>query len=297
VRVSGAAKDEARPPLRGAAGLETLVRLALRRRPLGPGRAFLALLAPGGADLLSLYTECGLSAVLLPPSLAAELAPLLDGAALPAAPVFRLERGEGGGPRLFPLDLTEDELAASERVLGAEAGGPPTILALVGPMASGKTTVGALLAPALGLPFRDLDAEIAARAGLAIPDIFQKEGEAGFRQREIAQLGEVLAGPPCVLATGGGAVLSPAGRALLAARSLAFWLHAEPRILAARSGSSGRPLLAGREPEPALREIYARRLPLYAEVARCLVATEGRSPFDLARDIAGFSLLAGGKRR
>src|SRR5437879_11176805 len=84
--------------------------------------------------------------------------------------------------------------------------GKPSVF-LIGPMGSGKTAVGRHLARALGLPFHDSDAEIERRTGVDIPFIFEKEGEAGFRQREREAIDALTALPRIVLATGGGAVL------------------------------------------------------------------------------------------
>src|SRR5664279_5104019 len=95
---------------------------------------------------------------------------------------------------------------------------PATNLFFIGPMGAGKTTIGRSVAQLLGLPFLDLDHEIEAHCGAAIPLIFDIEGEAGFRERESTVLAELGARSNFVLATGGGAVLAPQNRQLLQTR-------------------------------------------------------------------------------
>src|SRR5215813_14134048 len=97
-------------------------------------------------------------------------------------------------------------------------------LFLVGPMGSGKSAVGKHLARVLRLPFYDSDAEIERRTGVDIPFIFEKEGEAGFRQRERETIEILTARDHIVLATGGGAVLLPENRRALAERGQVVYL-------------------------------------------------------------------------
>jgi shikimate kinase len=140
---------------------------------------------------------------------------------------------------------------------------------LVGLMATGKTTIGRRLAKRLDRPFVDADTELEERTGLTVRELFEKEGEAGFRRLESDLLGELLAvTEPHVIATGGGAVVTPANRELLA-RSSAFvvWLDADPAFLAARAaGKSTRPLLDG-DPIGTLTRLADERRPWYEEVA------------------------------
>ncbi|MBU0929336.1 MAG: shikimate kinase [Spirochaetes bacterium] len=160
----------------------------------------------------------------------------------------------------------------------------PRRIALIGLPATGKTSVGALLASLEGLPFVDLDEAIAAGAGKPVAAIFEAEGEPGFRARERAALAAVAAGGPVVLATGGGCVESPENRALLRERFSVVWLKADLASLAARSVGGSRPLLAG-DAEAMIRVLYERRRPWYAECAALDIHTDGMRPSMIAEAI------------
>jgi len=157
-------------------------------------------------------------------------------------------------------------------------------IALIGLPASGKTSVGALLAGLVGLPFIDLDEVVTTDSGMSIPSIFEDEGEAGFRLRESAALARVSAGGPVVLATGGGTVELPENRALLRDRFRVVWIKADPAVLATRSVGGARPLLAG-DAEARIRQLYERRRPWYAECAGLVMNTDGMRPAMIARAI------------
>ena len=158
-------------------------------------------------------------------------------------------------------------------------------IALIGLPASGKSTVARILAGRLGLSTRDLDEEIAAEAGRDIPAIFAAEGEEGFRDRESRALRFSAEGGPCVLATGGGVVVRPENREILRTRFRTVWLRVSPETAAGRSAGGSRPLLAGDDPEARIRDLDARRAPLYAECAAFSVDTEDRNPEAVAEDI------------
>jgi shikimate kinase len=139
-------------------------------------------------------------------------------------------------------------------------------IVLVGLMGAGKSTVGRRLARRLGLPFADADEEIEADAGLAIAEIFERYGEARFRERERLVVARLVDGPRRVIAAGGGAFVDAETRALILERCVAVWLDAELELIAERVGSAGdRPLLNGREPLAALRALAEQRSPAYAE--------------------------------
>lgn len=147
-------------------------------------------------------------------------------------------------------------------------------IAFVGLPGSGKSTVGRQLARRLGWPFLDTDQVIEKRLGLSIREFFEREGEEPFRDLEQAVIDELTAGEPCVLATGGGAVLRPANREHLKQRSHAIYLHSSPEDVFRRlRHDQNRPLLQVADPLARLRDLYALRDSLYRESARLVVET------------------------
>ncbi len=139
-------------------------------------------------------------------------------------------------------------------------------LVLVGLMGAGKTSIGRRLAGRLGLPFHDADAEIEQAAGCAIPELFERFGEAEFRKGERRVIARLLAGDPIVLATGGGAYMDPETRAAIRREGLAVWLRCKLPTLVRRVGSStNRPLLRGGDPAQILAGLMEKRYPIYAE--------------------------------
>jgi shikimate kinase len=155
-------------------------------------------------------------------------------------------------------------------------------------MGAGKSTVGPELATRLGRPFADSDAEIERQAGASVSRIFEREGEAAFRQRERRVI-EQLAEGRGVVALGGGAIAQPGARERLRERGVVVYLRASPRALLARiSDASDRPLLAGLAPaqrEERLGSLLEERRSAY-EAADLVVETEGRSPGEIAAQIA-----------
>ena len=141
-------------------------------------------------------------------------------------------------------------------------------VALVGLSGSGKSTVGRALALALDVPFTDLDQVIEAEAGVSIPVIFRKQGEAAFRRLESEALAREAALPgPRVLSPGGGIVLSAENRDLLRSQFTVIWLDATPSILADRlHGVENRPLL-GEDRARDLMQQFEEREMFYLEVA------------------------------
>ena len=137
-------------------------------------------------------------------------------------------------------------------------------IALVGLMGAGKSTVGRRLAEALGRPFYDSDEEIEKAAGLSVADIFTIHGEAEFRRGEHRVLQRLLEGPPHVLATGGGAYLNDATRALMREHAVTVWLNADLETLWRRvSKRAHRPLLRKANPKGVLSDLFEARKPIY----------------------------------
>ncbi|MFZ5608176.1 MAG: shikimate kinase [Pseudomonadota bacterium] len=152
-------------------------------------------------------------------------------------------------------------------------------IVLVGMMGAGKTTVGRRLAARLGLAFVDADSEIERAAGLSIADIFDLYGEAAFRDGERRVIERLLAGPPKVLATGGGAFMNPATRALIQEKAVSVWLKADLEVLVERTARRDtRPLLRGGDARDVLARLLAQRQPVYAEAA--LHVATGHGPHE-----------------
>jgi len=170
---------------------------------------------------------------------------------------------------------------------GARLDGPSHI-ALVGLSGSGKSTVAPLLAARTGLgACIDLDREIEQTAGRAVQQVFEIDGEPAFRRLESAALADALAGAPCVIATGGGAVLDPVNRSLLRTGARVVWLRATPTNLAARltGTDESRPLLSG-DAEFALRRLADEREALYSEVAELVIDVDGIGAAAVADEVA-----------
>jgi shikimate kinase/3-dehydroquinate synthase len=138
-------------------------------------------------------------------------------------------------------------------------------LVLVGMMGAGKTSVGKRLASRLGLPFYDADDEIEAGARMTIPEIFEKFGEAYFRDGERRVIARLLEQGPCVLSTGGGSYMNPLTRTRIGERGVSFWLKPDFEVLLRRVRKrSNRPLLHTPDPEGTLRRLLDERSPTYA---------------------------------
>ena len=154
--------------------------------------------------------------------------------------------------------------SVSHNTLAESLGGRS--VALVGLMGSGKTTVGRRLAAALGLPFRDADAEIEEAAGRSVSDIFADLGEPEFRAGERRVIARLVGEGPLVLATGGGAYIDPDTRALLRERAVTIWLKADIDVLVKRvARRDTRPLLRDKDPAQVLSALAEKRNPIYAE--------------------------------
>lgn len=152
---------------------------------------------------------------------------------------------------------------------------PAPNLILIGPMGAGKTCIGRRLAERFTLDFVDVDHAIVEDAGASIPDIFEHAGEAGFRQQERETLARVLQRRGQLVSTGGGAVLDPANRAVIAANGFVVFLRVSvPAQLERLARDRGRPLLQRPDREQVLRAMAADRDPLYRELADLSLDTD-----------------------
>ncbi|MCM3300261.1 shikimate kinase [Streptomyces pseudogriseolus] len=157
-------------------------------------------------------------------------------------------------------------------------------IVLTGPMGVGKSTVGQLLAGRLGVGFRDTDDDIVAAEGRAISDIFVEDGEPAFRALEKEAVRQALAGHDGVLALGGGAILDPDTRALLAGERVVY-LSMDVEEAVRRTGlGAARPLLAV-NPRKQWRELMEARRHLYEETATAVVPTDGRTPEEVTEAV------------
>jgi len=159
-----------------------------------------------------------------------------------------------------------------------------TTVVLVGPMGAGKTTVARLLGEAWGLPVRDTDADIESAEGRSISEIFVDSGEAHFRSLEAKAVADALATHHGVLALGGGAVLDPANRALLAPHPVVFLKVGLSDAVKRVGLGSARPLLLGNV-RGRIKALLDERTPIYESVASVVVDTDGRPPEDVADEV------------
>lgn len=160
------------------------------------------------------------------------------------------------------------------------------IVILIGPMGAGKTSVGRELATRLDVDFADLDSLIVETEGRSIPEIFDAEGEDGFREIEASVLSRALREHRGVLALGGGAPMHPASRELLRGRRLVL-LEVSERVAARRLGRGhGRPMLSsGGDPMGRWRELLELRGPVFRDLARWRIDAGAGSASAVARTI------------
>ena len=152
----------------------------------------------------------------------------------------------------------------TEKISNKRDHAPKKIIVLVGIMGAGKSTVGKILADRLGMRFFDADQEIERAAGCTITDFFEKYGEVEFRKGEERVISRILAGEPCILATGGGAFMSEATRLLIKKMARSVWLRVSFEVLAKRlEKRSDRPLLQTTDPQQTLKALIKKRYPIY----------------------------------
>lgn len=158
-------------------------------------------------------------------------------------------------------------------------------IVLIGFMGTGKSSTGRAVADRLGRAFVDMDTEIERRQGCSIPDIFARQGEAHFRALERALARELASRRDLVIAPGGGIVLDPDNVRDFAAGGLVICLRASPEMILSRVGrDANRPLLQVPDKLGRIRDLLARRQPLYDTVPHQL-ETDGRTPEEVAEDV------------
>ena len=158
---------------------------------------------------------------------------------------------------------------------------------LIGPMGSGKTTIGYRTAKLLGMGFLDCDRELEAQTGASVSLIFDVEGESGFRERETRMLQNLTSHDNVLVATGGGVVLKAKNREMLKQSGLVVYLQTsvDQQFRRLRRDRS-RPLLQSGDREQKLAELAAARNPLYEKLADIVFPTQNRSPDIAARQLA-----------
>ncbi len=159
-------------------------------------------------------------------------------------------------------------------------------IVMVGMMGAGKTAVGRALAKRLRVPFLDSDDEIERAAAMSVAEVFERDGEAFFRNREAEVIARLLATGPCVLSTGGGAYLRPENRALIHEKGVAVWLRADLDLLWERvRRKTTRPLLHTPDPKATLAGLYEVRVAIYAKAELVVDAHRKYSIQDMASQV------------
>lgn len=151
-------------------------------------------------------------------------------------------------------------------------------IVLVGMMGAGKTAIGRSLSGVLGVPFLDSDLEIVEAAQASIAEIFERDGEAFFREREAEVIARLLSSGPCVLSTGGGAFLAERNRISIAEYGTSVWLDATLELLWERvRHKDTRPLLRTSDPKSTLEQIFGQRTPIYEKAQLRIQVQESAS--------------------
>lgn len=165
---------------------------------------------------------------------------------------------------------------------------------LIGFMGAGKTRVGGAYAAEAGSPLLDTDQMIEIEAGMSISDIFATQGEPAFRRAETRVLEKLLAETDrSVISVGGGLPLLEQNRVILRQLGTVVFLRVQPETVLARlKGDTTRPLLMGENVEQKVRELLAYRNPLYEAAAHCVIDVDGKTPEEIAAEIASVMIRA-----
>ncbi len=180
--------------------------------------------------------------------------------------------------------MSEKEQSSGQKAAGQVPGTLKKTIVMVGMMGAGKTAVGRALAARLGVPFLDSDHEIEAAANMTIPEIFARDGEPFFRQKERQVIARLLEEERGVLSTGGGAFLAEENREVISATGVAVWLNADLEVLWNRvRPRDTRPLLRTPDPHATLSALYRDRVPLYQK-ADLAVVSDGQASIETMVD-------------
>ncbi|UWQ61136.1 shikimate kinase [Leisingera caerulea] len=180
--------------------------------------------------------------------------------------------------------MSEKEQISGQKAAGPVPGKLKKTIVMVGMMGAGKTAVGRALAARLDVPFLDSDHEIEAAANMTIPEIFARDGEPFFRQKERQVIARLLEEERGILSTGGGAFLAQENREVITAKGVSVWLDAGLDVLWNRvRHRDTRPLLRTADPYATLRGLYEQRVPLYAK-ADLTVASDGQAAIETMVD-------------
>lgn len=180
--------------------------------------------------------------------------------------------------------MSEKEQSSGQKAAGPVPGVLKKTIVMVGMMGAGKTAVGRALAARLEVPFLDSDHEIEAAANMTIPEIFSRDGEPFFRQKERQVIARLLEEERGVLSTGGGAFLAEENRDVITAKGVSVWLQADLEVLWNRvRHRDTRPLLRTEDPYTTLSDLYRARVPLYAK-ADLTVVSDGQAAIETMVD-------------
>ncbi|WP_027258767.1 shikimate kinase [Leisingera aquimarina] len=180
--------------------------------------------------------------------------------------------------------MSEKEQSSGQKAAGPVPGKLKKTIVMVGMMGAGKTAVGRALAARLDVPFLDSDHEIEAAANMTIPEIFSRDGEPFFRQKERQVIARLLEEERGVLSTGGGAFLAEENRNVITAKGVSVWLQADLEVLWNRvRHRDTRPLLRTADPRATLSGLYRDRVPLYAK-ADLTVVSDGQAAIETMVD-------------
>ena len=176
--------------------------------------------------------------------------------------------------------MSENEHSLDSVTRSERPGQLKKTIVMVGMMGAGKTAVGRALAARLAAPFLDSDHEIEAAANMTIPEIFARDGEPFFREKETQVISRLLQEERGVLSTGGGAFLAERNRDLITAHGVSIWLNADLEVLWNRvRHKDTRPLLRTPDPRATLEGLYHQRVPLYSQ-ADLMVESDGVSSIE-----------------